>query len=70
MPRESPAVVQRPHNLFVGLFEIIEKYFNIKVITVKVVKMNNVGVIFLDERNQLFCSSRGVESFVIEKPCL
>jgi hypothetical protein len=40
MPGEWPAIVQSPHNRTSEILKIIEEYFNIEVISVKIMKVN------------------------------
>ena len=54
MPRKAPAIVQGPYNRLARLFYIVKQQLDVDVISVQIVKMDDIGIILLDPLDKLF----------------
>ena len=71
MAREGKAVMEGPKQAYIRMFfEIIEERSQINVMPVQVMEMDDVGLIFTKELNDLFGGPLGVESEVPKDPGL
>ena len=66
MTSKAPTVVECPDNGFIRSFKIIEKDLDVYIISVNIMKMNNIGVVLFNPFNKLFSCTFRVKAGVIE----